>query len=508
MPKDAPTRTATPAARTAEGRHEDAPAPMQARRRSLLLGASALAGTALLPALSACGGSDDDATPAMPPADAVPVGVAFRSVARAAPLDSRFAGLSYEKHKLAQPLFTGGNAPLIALFRLLGPSVLRIGANAVERSSWNGAVRGLTPIRPAHIDELAAFLRATQWQVIYEVNLARNTPQNAAREAAYVSQRLGSSLLAWGIGNEPDLYRRQGYRRQSWNYQDFREEWREMRDAMRRVSPAVPFTGPATAFDLTRFAVPFARDEGDDLVLLTHHYYRADRNDPNSTLRLLLAPDPNLVREVRALVEAAEAANIEGGARLAEANSFFGGGLPRVSNAFGSALWVIDFMFTCAVNGCRGVNMHSGGRGPYTPISELNGTVIEARPVFHGMLLFSQGAQGTPMESILQPAPAINLTAWGVQRPDGGFNAVLVNKDPDRSADMRLSIAPVAATTRFEPLWLRGTSLDDPAGQTLGEVGIGSDGSWSPRPQQPLTAIEGVLTVLVPPASAVLLRSV
>ena len=153
--------------------------------------------------------------------------------------------------------------------------------------------------------------------------------------------------------------------------------------------------------------------------------------------------------------------------------------------------------------------MHSGGSGPgYTPISERNGTVVEARPVFYGMLLFSRGAQGIPMEGILQPAPAINLTAWGVQRTDGGLNAVLVNKDADRSANMRLLIDAVAPTARFEPLWLRGTSLDVPAGQTLGEVGIDREGNWSPRPQQRLTAIQGLLTVLVPPASAVLLRSV
>lgn len=90
--------------------------------------------------------------------------------------------------------------------------MLRIGANQVDRSSWNGVVEGLTPILPAQIDAFAAFVQATQWQVIYGVNLARNTPANAADEAAYVAERLGPSLLAWEIGNEPDLYVRHGYR--------------------------------------------------------------------------------------------------------------------------------------------------------------------------------------------------------------------------------------------------------------------------------------------------------
>lgn len=41
-------------------------------------------------------------------------------------------------------------------------AVLRIGANAVDRSSWEGAQRDLTPVLPAQIDGLAAFVRATQ----------------------------------------------------------------------------------------------------------------------------------------------------------------------------------------------------------------------------------------------------------------------------------------------------------------------------------------------------------
>jgi hypothetical protein len=502
-----------------------ATSPQPVRRSLLIQTSAALVGASLLPALTACGGDSADAPPsptspppstsppplppppgAEPDPSAVRAEVSFQSVDTAARVDSRYAGLSYEKDKLAEPLFTGTNTALIRLFRLLGPGVLRVGANAVDRSSWNGAVSGLTPILPTQVDALAAFLQATQWQVIYGVNMARNTPANAASEAAYVAERLGPSLLVWEIGNEPDLYRRNEYRPNEWTYDDYLEEWRALRAAMSEASPGVSFSGPAAAFDLARFALPFARDEGARVPLLTHHYYRADRDDPASTLALLLQPDPALLSELISLVSAASDAGMAQGARLAEANSFFNGGKANVSNAYGTALWVMDFLFICAVAGCTGVNLHGGGSGPgYTPIADRNGVVVEARPEFYGMLMFTQAAQGRPLDSVLVPSPTINISAWGVRRDDGGLNAILINKDDSRSASMNVTTG--IAADRFEPLWLRGTALSASTGQTLGGVAIGNEGSWAPQPQEPLIASGGQLNVLLPPASAISLRS-
>lgn len=478
-------------------------------RRTLLIKTSTLFGVSLLPIVTGCGGDSTDTAPpsrAPPPPAAADVRatVSFRSVETAARVDSRYAGLSYEKNDLVVPLFTGDNVALIQLFRLLGPSVLRIGANQVDRSSWNGAVEGLTSILPAQIDALAVFVQATQWQVIYGVNLAHNTPANAADEAAYVANRLGSSLLAWEIGNEPDLYVRHGYRPNGWGYDEFLKEWWVYRAAVSAASPGVPFSGPATAFDVEDFNLPFPRDV-DGLDMLTTHYYRADRDDPDSTLTLLLQPDPALANELSKLVPLASATRIPLGMRYDEANSFYGGGLPNVSNAYGTALWVMDFMFTCAIHGCTGVNMHGGSRGPYTPIADRGGVVVETRPEFYGMVMFAQGAQGRPLKSSVDADASINVSAWGVKRDDDGLNAILINKDDSRSVSMKL-VTGVAAE-RFDPLWLRGPELSATSGLTLGGETIGSGGTWAPQAQAPLIAGNGRLDVVLPAASAVLLRS-
>ena len=70
-----------------------------------------------------------------------------------------------------------------------------------------------------------------------------------------------------------------------------------------------------------------------------------------------------------------------------------------------------------------------------------------------------------------------------------------------------MNLTTGVAAERFAPLWLRGPELSALSGQTLGGVAIGRDGSWAPQPQAPLVAGGGRLDVVLPPASAVLLRS-
>ncbi|BAM88102.1 putative lipoprotein [Bradyrhizobium oligotrophicum S58] len=115
-------------------------------------------------------------------------------------MTSRFVGLSYEKDKLRQPMFTPGNDDLLGLYRLLGPGVLRIGANAVDRCAWLGGVPGLAPIQSEMVDALTAFAKQADWQVIYGINLANNTTARAAAEASYAARALGDTLSAFEIG--------------------------------------------------------------------------------------------------------------------------------------------------------------------------------------------------------------------------------------------------------------------------------------------------------------------
>jgi len=128
-------------------------------------------------------------------------------------LGSSFAGFSYEKSALSNPLFSAPNTNLIGLFKALGSGILRIGGNSVDRLTWNQAGPGLSSgqVAAADVNRLAGFLSATGWRVIYGINFAGASGSVASAalassEASYVASRIGANLLSFEIGNEPDLY--------------------------------------------------------------------------------------------------------------------------------------------------------------------------------------------------------------------------------------------------------------------------------------------------------------
>ncbi|WP_428375758.1 glycosyl hydrolase family protein [Lichenicoccus sp.] len=414
-----------------------------------------------------------------------------------------FAGLSYEKTQLRVPYFTPDNSALVRLYRQLGPGSLRIGANGVDTSSWRGAVAGLAPIEPGQVDAFAAFVRRTGWSVIWGVNFARNTPGAAAEEAAYVARRLGPSLQAIEIGNEPDLYAGNGFRSSSYRFQDFLGEWRRYATAIRSAVPHVRLSGPAAALDAQNYTLPFVREEGRAVDLVTQHYYRANGQSPSSTLDLLLRPDRRVIEEAQALSAAASSNDIKLGCRFAECNSFYNGGAPGVSRSFGTALWVLDFLFQLAANGISGANLHGGGNGPgYTPIADSSGVVVGPRPIFYGLLAFRQAGTGhvVPVH-FARPYPAW-FSAHGVLKQDGLVDLVLLNKNPTASLEVAL---PKSAGGRISVLRLQAPALDAIAGVTLGGATIGADGSWHPAAEEIASNRETVVLHL-PRASAAIVQ--
>ena len=137
------------------------------------------------------------------------------------------------------------------------------------------------------IEDLGEFLDATGWKLIWDLNLGRGTPQQAAEEAQAVAAAAKDKLLALQIGNEPDLFRR-AHRPQDYGYAQFHEEYRRYRDAVRAKLPNAPFAGPDVAVK-TDWVTQFAADEGADIKLLTHHYYaEGPPKNPASTIENLL----------------------------------------------------------------------------------------------------------------------------------------------------------------------------------------------------------------------------
>jgi hypothetical protein len=437
----------------------------------------------------------------------VPGSVVINPATTVGTIGPAFAGLSYEKAHLAAGFFSGSNSALIAMFSLLGPSVLRIGGNTVDQTTWTPAGAGHVAGQTAKpdVDALAAFAKATGWTVIYGINMKTSTAAVAADEAAYATTALGSSLYGLELGNEIDLYSSTAMS-PTWSYANFKAEWEAFASAIHAVAPNAPLTGPASANSngLKNYGVPFARDEGTKINLLTQHYYRANGQAATSTIDLLLAPDPNLTAMLTTLGTATTANNIAG-SRMAETNSFYNGGANGVSDSYGTALWAIDFLFTNARYGSSGVNFHGGDNTPgYTPIADANGVVIEARPDFYGIVLFALAGTGTLYDAKVTVAN-VTLSGYAVGAADGSTSLVLVNKDRTRGVQATVDLGKSA--TRALVTRLAGPALESTSGVTLAGAPITPMGTWTPGPLPVLPVAGSMLDIVVPAASAVLVHA-
>src|SRR6202034_3105393 len=205
------------------------------------------------------------------------------------------------------------------------------------------------------------------------------------------------------------------HRHSGYGYDDYLREYRLYRDALRKAIPEIAFAGPDVA-GATDWVARFAVDEGKDIKLLTHHYYREGQN-PTSTIDKLLHTDPKLAPMLAKLRAASDSSGLP--YRICETNSFSGGGKPGVSDTFASALWVLDFMFTLASAGCAGVNMETGvnQRGfisSYSPIGDDEKWHYWAAPEYYGMLAFAQSGLGRIIRSTINTGER-NITVHATQ---------------------------------------------------------------------------------------------
>jgi Glycosyl hydrolase family 79 C-terminal beta domain/Glycosyl hydrolase family 79, N-terminal domain len=456
-------------------------------------------------------------------------------------IGNSFTGLSYESAQLGNPhFFSGDNTDLAGFMRRLGTSgVLRIGGNTSEYCYWtpnpakpanlqnpesmrsgdeaNPIAFGLAVgpdtghkapapvnITPLAIRNLRDFLDSCGWKLIYGLNMGTGTIEDAAEEAAYVMDVVGSKLIAFQLCNEPDLFFRNGIRQADYDFRQFAGEWRRYYQAIRARVPNAPFAGPDTAYN-NEWLVPFAREFKNAAAFLSQHYYaEGPPTDPSMTIERLLSPNPKLQAEFEGMKRTMQESGLA--FRLAETNSCYQGGKAGVSDTFASALWGADLMYQLAAAGGEGINFHGGGYGWYTPIAGTGEDGFLARPLYYAMLLFAQAGSGQLVESMLEPSGlAPLLTAYGLRSDSGEIKVAVFNKHLHRG--VRLSIDTGQKAQRMSSLRLHAPRVDDTTDTTFGGEPVGAGGAWSARREETLSVENGVAVVELPAASAALITS-
>ena len=419
-----------------------------------------------------------------------------------------FLGLGYEISSVAKPgLLSGADAIYVQLVRTLGAQgVIRVGGNTADYAHFSSQGQAHsspygTVFNRERLQELGSFLQATRWKLIWCLNLGSGSEGEAIAEAKAVLAVAKDRLLAFEIGNEPDLFTHEKHRSPGYSYQDWLAEYRRYKSALRAQIPDIPLAGPDAAGN-TDWVARFAADEGKDAVLLTHHYYREGQN-PTSTIDKLLAPDPKLQLQLDTLREASRSSGLP--YRICEVNSFSGGGRPGVSDTMASALWVLDYLFTLASNGCSGVNMETGLNqldfvSSYSPIADDRNSLYSARPEYYGMLAFSHAAQGELIAATSDDASG-TLKAYASKPTPDALLLTLINK-AQTPREISVALQNQQPYRRATVLRLTAPALDAKSGISLGGSEVTPTGTWKPLKQEALQVSAQKLRIALPPATA------
>jgi hypothetical protein len=341
-------------------------------------------------------------------------------------------------------------------------------------------------------------------------------------EARALLAGLGSSIEAFEIGNEGDLYgalpwyltasgKERFGRPPSYNVSDFIQEFSNIRHAI----PPVPVAGPAFA-DLgwmTGGLSQFLSSE-PGLGLVTFHRYplrgcNVTQTSPAyPTIANLLSDyaQVDLAQSVAPFVAMAHAQGLK--FRLDEMNSVACAGTSGVSDTFASALWMLDTLFEMVNVGVDGVNIHTLPGSHYQLFSFTNSANSwqgDVYPEYYGMLMFAQAA---PPGSRLLPISGVPdgpLKVWATLAPDGTERIVLINEDPANAQSIVLQ-APGSSATAEQ---LTAPTEDATSGVTLGGQAF-ADGTATgtlPGPEQTSTlySLLGLYSLTVPPGTATML---
>ena len=318
-------------------------------------------------------------------------------------LDRSFAGLGIEPSNLYS--FTGGeqkNDLSVNLLQNLAditgvPPAIRLGGNTGDYFIWQDDLKdyqlaknphptgqGNIPsdsmfIGPSYFKALDRFPKNTP--IIFGVNLAYQasdyiqqivTTANAARESLK-----NVNLVAYEVGNEPDLYAQNGFRTGPWSGQVYAQQWRDRSQAIydqalkpngihsNFFEPANTASTIGTSFEIKDLVLGGitnkANSSSDPLIAAwnQHDYYYyigVSKYDLNMDLFTDLS---TTYSQFAAWTDQVKQASDSGFPYyLREMQSVGPVGMDGITNTFASSLWTLNFFLYAATLNISGVNMH------------------------------------------------------------------------------------------------------------------------------------------------------
>ena len=383
-----------------------------------------------------------------------------------------------------------------------GAMVLRIGGDSADHSFWEPSSRRLPAwifeVTPQWTRELRALVNGTGSRLIMDLNLVTGSARSAAAWAHAAERGLPRhSIIAFEVGNEPDIYSRWYWTHsvqtprinterlpRSLTLTRYIADFLAYGALLRRAAPGTPLIGPAIAHPTqhaTWIADLIAADRRSLAAVSAHRYPYSACLRPRAmsypTISRLLSERATavLAQGVRRAVALAHHARLP--FRLTELNSVTCGGRRGVSNTFATALWAPDALFELVRAGVAGVNLHvrDAINAPFT----LDRAGLWPRPLLYGLIAFTRtlGPRAQLLPVATRVSPEARLKAWAVRVLGHSLHVVLIDKGASPiTVELKLPATGPASVQRLlapSPRSISGVTL---AGQYLGR-----DGRWVGR---------------------------
>jgi hypothetical protein len=180
-----------------------------------------------------------------------------------------------------------------------------------------------------------------------------------------------------------------------------------------------------------------------------------------------------------------------------------------VSDTLAGALWVLDYMFTLAANGCAGVNMETGVNhldfiSSYSPIGDDEQGHYSAKPEYYGMLAFALAGKGQ-LVTAETDANSPEIKIYATQPHQGALALTLINKGAG-SPMLNVNVGEHIRAKHASVIRLSGPAIDAKTGVTLGGAEVTAAGTWKAVKSESLDVRNGQLTITLSPASAAIVH--
>ncbi|KAM5530653.1 hypothetical protein V8D89_015674 [Ganoderma adspersum] len=237
---------------------------------------------------------------------------------------------------------------------------------------------------------------------------------------------LGDNVLAFQVGNEPDLYAAHGHRASDYNQTDYFNEFGIVVNAINNDA-SIPTRGKLVAPSLqgtwtlqSVFDTGFITSYGSAISILSVEQY-PDNNCaaafPDAGFGTPVNPQDvfpnylthtagkNLIAQYLPSIPTAQQAGKQ--FMMFETNTASCGGFPGVSDSFGSALWAVDYGLQMAYSNFTGALLHIGGQdvsyNPFTPpptnISTTHGWTVG--PIMYSTLVLAEALGTTNTSQVM-----------------------------------------------------------------------------------------------------------